>query len=303
MWGIGRFDDMAEFAERSLILGADAVEVNYQVYDEGFREIVSTGVAISSLHCCAPNPRKNGKSDLDRLNLSSTDEALRRHSVSRAYRTIDSALQVGAKSVIVHLGETSGLHGEENNLRTMAKQGLTNTDEYKSALEELLLARTGMIGPHLEAAERSLRTLSSHADAVGIRIGLENRLDIRDIPSLDEVGHMITQFGRRGVGYWHDVGHAVIQERLGMQGWRSGLERFPDHLIGLHVHDVRSLTDHLAPGVGDVDLQVLSTYISPGATVVGEFSSVNSEREVARGLTLMRACGLHAPACAPSRRA
>ena len=49
----------------------------------------------------------------------------------------------------------------------------------------------------------------------GVALGLENRLHHHEIPLPDEALALLAEYPPELVGYWHDVGHAEVQARLG----------------------------------------------------------------------------------------
>ena len=57
--------------------------------------------------------------------------------------------------------------------------------------------------------------------------------------------------------YWHDVGHAQINERLGIAPHLEFLQRYKSRMIGVHLHGMHETRDHLAPFDGDLDLNPL----------------------------------------------
>ena len=51
------------------------------------------------------------------------------------------------------------------------------------------------------------------------------------------------------VGYWHDVGHAQTLEHLSLCSHEEWLRRFAGQMVGVHLHDVVGVRDHLAAGL------------------------------------------------------
>src|SRR5665213_3329505 len=52
-------------------------------------------------------------------------------------------------------------------------------------------------------------------------------------------------------GYWHDVGHAEVLDRLGFIDRHDWLDTLGSRCIGAHLHDVSGIGDHSAPGDDD----------------------------------------------------
>ena len=123
----------------------------------------------------------------------------------------------------------------------------------------------------MRSVRRSLLELAEHAAQRGVRLGLENRLRYHDIPLPDELDELLDLGLGDVVGYWHDIGHAQVLEHLGFQTHEEWLRRFagPEgRLIGVHLHDVVGVTDHLAAGLGQVDWEMVAGYFPVGIKVV-----------------------------------
>lgn len=102
---------------------------------------------------------------------------------------------------------------------------------------------------------------------------------------------ILREFGHRGVGYWHDVGHAHTQEVLGLATPTQYLERYGDYLTGFHLHDARSTRDHLPPGEGEVEFASLRSYARPEHLRVFEVFSVQPEERLGQSLRYLEGLG------------
>lgn len=136
----------------------------------------------------------------------------------------------------------------------------------------------------MRSVRRSLMELAEHAAQNGIRLGLENRYHYPEIPLPDELEELLELGCGEVVGYWHDTGHAQVLQHLGFATHEEWLRRFGDQAIGVHLHDVIALKDHLPAGVGLVDWDMVAGNLPPGALRTCEFQSFNSRQEVVAGL-------------------
>ena len=117
----------------------------------------------------------------------------------------------------------------------------------------------------LAAARRSLAELVESAASHNIAIGLESRLHFHEIPSAEEAMALLEDYPPEQAGYWHDVGHWEVQGRLRLIDPRRWLSLVAPRMIGTHLHDVRGITDHRAPGNGDVDWSYIAAAVPPHA--------------------------------------
>ena len=145
---------------------------------------------------------------------------------------------------------------------------------------------------HLDAVFSSLETLLPEAERRGIRLGLENRYYFQEIPDFEEIGMILGRFRSKNMGYWHDVGHAQVQEHMGIARQRELLEAYGDDLIGVHLHDAVGLDDHLAPGQGDVDFDELRPFLKPTHIKILEVHPRVPKKNLMEGIRFIRDLGL-----------
>ncbi len=273
---------MAEFVCRAQALGFTHIEANAWISPRMLRELIETRVPISSIHSpCPAKPSSTGAPVSD-LSLSSLDEDERREAVSVAKQTIEAASSVAAAAVVLHMGEAPVDRSMQGELSALYTAGRAQTKEYSRVRDELIGRRTSLVAPFLEAAKQSLRELSEYGRERGLMLGLETRFNIREIPDVDEMAQLLNEAPDGPVGYWHDVGHAEVQQRLGICPHEEWLSRFKHKMIGIHLHDVRGISDHYAPGEGDVDWAMIAAHLTPRAVRVCEIGEWNDEERVRR---------------------
>ncbi len=240
---------------------------------------------VVSLHAPCPVPYPGGaRADY----LASAEEAQRVAAVDHTRRTIDAAEALGAGAVVVHLG-TIDLPVPQSAILGAMEDG---DPGWSGMLEEGLRDRRGLSARHLDRCMRSLEALAEHAAGSGVRIAPETRYEYNDIPDLEEFRTVLDAFGPRGVGYWHDVGHAHAQSVLGLAPPGAYLERFRDHLVGFHVHDAVGARDHYPPGEGEIGLAELRSYIEPHHICVVEVAARHTSDRVAASLGYLEGLGL-----------
>ncbi|MDO8691599.1 MAG: TIM barrel protein [Dehalococcoidia bacterium] len=292
MWGIGRYEHMAQFVEKTRDLGFTHVELNYQVTAEMLGQLqVCPSLAVSSVHSPCPGRVLPDGRWTYRLRMTSEDDEERLPALEAALASIDTAVAVKAPVVVLHVGSVPLEPGLEPRLREMYKGGQAGTGEFQEVREKLLADRNARKDRYIETALKNLRQLTSYASERGVRIGLESRYYFHEIPNLEETRLFLDEF-KDAVGYWHDAGHCENLARLGFAPHRDWLEAFSERMIGTHLHDIDILADHKAPGKGTLDLDSVARYIPPDAIRVCELSSVNTEEEVLAGLAVLTKAGI-----------
>ena len=299
MWAVQpRFErDLGAFLDRAQELGYEAVEINHSMTAEqagaimGYRKLPVTGV-----HAPAPLEKHPSAGWNRELNLAALDETERALSVQYHRASIELAVEAGTTQVIVHLGGAGGrgLPGERR-LRSMYDRRASLPTEWQNAIDDTLRERAAMVAPWLEQARRSLDEMAETAAARGVTLAIETRLYYHEIPLPSELATLLAPYPKEVAGYQHDVGHAEVQHRLGLTDRNAWFDELGPRLVGLHLHDVRGLTDHRAPGNGDVDFAWLAARIAaanPLAYRTFEIDQHESDADVARGLEILRAAGV-----------
>src|SRR5205823_3848057 len=137
-----------------------------------------------------------------------------------------------------------------------------------------------------------LRELVDHAAPLGIGIGIENRLHYHEIPNAAEAAELLAEYPPKQAGYWHDVGHAEVQARLGLVDKHLWLDTNGPRTLGTHLHDVDGLADHRAPGRGDVEWSYIRDGLPSGALRVFEINQSQAPDDVAAAIPFLRDRGV-----------
>jgi sugar phosphate isomerase/epimerase len=292
MWAKGRFDHMAEFAIKAKELGFTHVEANASISPQMLSELIEAAIPISSIHSPCPALLSSRGIPISSLSLSSLDESERIEAVSFTKETIDIAASVRARAVVLHMGEVPIDLSLQDRLYKLCAESHTQTKEYSQAKEEIIYQRISQSPPYLDAARKSLRELSQYSRQKGIMLGLETRFHLHEIPNMDEMAELLNEVPESLVGYWHDVGHAEVQQQLGFSLHEEWLSRFKDRLVGIHLHDILGISDHNAPGKGYMDWEMVAKYLPPGIVKVCEIGEWNDEEQMQGVVNLLHKKGI-----------
>jgi len=241
-------------------LGVGAIELSYRVSHTQLEEVVvglnRLNLRVSSIHnfCPTPNDGPTTRHVSNYYRLSSIDEVERQLAVKWTKAAIDTAQRVGAQVVVIHAGQVDCDDERSIKLFDLFTDGRKDTPAFADERGRILRLRDKQRAPFIEALERSLGELTGYANTKGVKIGLETRYYPLEIPNFDEIGYFLKKFDKSVVGYWHDVGHAEMNSRLGIKPHLDFLTFYQDRLIGVHIHGMLGRRDHLAPFEGDFDL-------------------------------------------------
>ena len=200
--------------------------------------------------------------------------------VSFAKKTMDLAANVSARAIVLHMGEVPIDLSLQDRLYKLRDGGYAQTKEYRQTKERLVHQRLSLALPMLMRRGRSLQELSKYSLQKGIMLGLETRFHFNEIPNMDEMAGLLGEVSEHLAGYWHDVGHAEVQQQLGFSLHEEWLSRFKDRMVGIHLHDIRGISDHHAPGNGNMNWEMIAKYLPQGIVRVCEIGEWNDEEQM-----------------------
>jgi len=254
-------------------------------------------IKITSLHNFCPLPLGVMHAAPNIYLLSSTDEAERERAIKQTLKTIEFAGQCQARAIVMHLGRVPMLWGsfepEWLNYTERLLKRVRGKQEMLAKYERLrfraISAREKRKGPYWKQVLKSLDKLVEHARQASVKLGIENRLLLEEIPNEAEFREIFERYDPNVVGYWHDVGHAHVRELLGVCTQEQMLELAGDRLLGIHIHDVGFVDeDHRPPSFGEVMFDRLRPYVRPDTIKVFEFSPKWRTEDVNQGIRYLR---------------
>jgi len=173
-------------------------------------------------------------------------------------------------------------------LRDYFNTGRIDSEEAQSFLNRKLEERDRIKPKYMDSLLFSIDRLIPIAEKQNIILGVENRYHYHELPGPDDFEILFSEFKGELLGYWHDTGHAHANEKLGIIPGGEMLQRYSDHLVGIHLHDAIGLDDHLAPGKGEIDFGVLRPFLEKDRPAVVELKPGTPDSEVSDGLRFVR---------------
>lgn len=291
-----RIDEGMRLLDELAALGFDGVELEYRVRPETLRQMGNRPgreIPVPSVHAFFPNPTQAGGegSGANAYLFSSLERDQREAAVRQGVATLEIAERLGARAVVVHLGRVPVDPGLLETYRRLECHPGPATPELLEAVAAVLAERERLRGPHLEALLRSVDRLNREAHRRGLLLGVENRFHPHEMPLHDEVGLLLKEFSGGAVRYWHDVGHALNHQRLGISTQQDWLEAYGGLTAGTHLHDIRGGRDHLAPGTGEADFAAILRHLPADAIRILEIRPTVPREEVLAARDLLRSLG------------
>lgn len=267
------------------------IELEYRISEATFQQMRSllrnSRLKVVSVHNFFPKPAAGEGAGGDFYMLSSLDQDERQRAVRWTRKTIEHAAELGARAVVLHCGRVK-MKRELKKLYAYYNSGQIGSKAAQDFISRKLAERKRLSPPHVECLLLSLESLSTYAAKNGVLLGLENRFYYDELPTLEDFGHIFSLLKGAPLGYWHDSGHARVNESLTILQPDSLLTCYADKLIGVHLHDAVELEDHLAPGTGEIKFQDLLNYLRRDTLKVIELKPQVKEPEVVRAIHHIR---------------
>ncbi len=270
--------------------GARGVELGYKITVDQLEQSVlllkELDLKVSSVHnfCPLPDDHLSSRHASNYYRLTSLDESERKLAVFWTQKSVDTALRVGAGVVVIHAGTVEMPEELSEKLFKSYKVSDEGAGAFEELREKFIKQRQAARGPYIDALIKSLTQLMQYAQDKNIKIGLETRYYPTEIPNSQEIGELLEKFHNKGLWYWHDVGHAEANDRLGIYNHQDCLKRYAQKLIGFHLHGVKILRDHQAPFQGDFDITRVYPFIKKHHIKVIESHASATREEISAAL-------------------
>jgi sugar phosphate isomerase/epimerase len=291
-WNSHRHTDGRALLREIRNLGFDYAELSHGIrisLVEGILQAVDAGeIKISSLHNFCPLPMGVSHASPNLFQFTAEAPRERAMALKCTLKTLDFAVRVKAPLVVLHMGSVE-MKDYTKKLEGLLEAGRKGTPKYDAVAMEASEKREARKEPYVERAYETLRQIVPEAEARGLRLGIENREALEEIPFESDFMFFFKEFASPAVTYWHDTGHAQIKENLGFIQHAMHLESLADRLAGFHIHDVRlPCRDHCPPGSGVIDFAALKPFVKPEHLKVFELSPVLKEEEVRTGVAHLK---------------
>ena len=251
----------------------------------GIMEAVDAGeIKISTLHNFCPLPMGVNHSAPNIFKFSAERDREREMALRYTLKTLEFATRVGAQLVVLHMGSVE-MKDYTHKLEKMLEAGEKGTPKYEKLCAEICEKREAKKEKFVERTYDTLRKFLPEAESRGIKLGVENREGLEEIPFESDYQFFFREFSSPAICYWHDTGHAQIKDNLGFISHAMHLESLASRLAGFHIHDVQfPARDHCQPGTGTVDFAALKPFVKPGHIKVFEFSPSLTPEQVKDGV-------------------
>ena len=287
-WNSQRHSDGREMVHEARALGFEYVELSHGTrlsLLEGAQQAVTAGeIKISSLHNFCPLPLGVMGPAPDYYLPSSRDEGERHSAVQHTLRTIDWAATLGARAVVLHLGRVA-MRNYTTRLLDLYADGKADTPRFQRLREKAMAVRDKKRQKHLDQVYRTLEMILPRALEAGVKLGMETRFGIEEIPDEQEAEQILMHFGTDAIMYWHDVGHAEVKEVLGLMNLEATLNRFRGRTAGMHLQDFAPpAEDHQPPGFGTFNFARLTPFVTDDMPLVWEIHPDWKAEQIVEGV-------------------
>jgi len=285
----GRFTDGEALLAALEGFDIAGIELEYRINEKIFHQmkplLMRSRLKVVSVHNFFPIPVvvKKSKGEGDLFLLSHPDREERLNAVKWTLRTIEHAHELESGVVVLHCGRVEMEPGIDK-LHKFYRSGPIESDEAQTFIANMIEYRDRKKPKHIDALLFSLDRLVTVAERYHVILALENRYHYHELPGTDDFLTIFNELDGAPLGYWHDTGHAHVNEVLSMGKADTLLNMNQDRLAGIHLHDAIGLDDHLPPGTGDIDFTKILTGLKPDAIKVIELKTGTGDSDIAAGI-------------------
>jgi len=287
-WNSHRHTDGRAMLREIRDLGFEYAELSHGIRISllpGIFEAVDAGeIKISTLHNFCPLPIGVNQANPNLFRFSSFDTRERENAWRYSLKTLETARRLNAKLVVLHLGSLD-MKDYTDKLIGMVAAGQQQTAKYEKLCAEAIDRRELKKEKHLRLVHEILGRLAAEAEGLGVKLGIENREALEEIPLESDFTLFLKEFSSPTICYWHDTGHAQIKENLGFIHHAMHLGSLAHRLAGFHIHDVQfPARDHCPPGSGMINFDSLKTMVKPEHIKVFELNPGVAVEELKQGV-------------------
>lgn len=236
-------------------------------------------ILVEGVHnfCPAPIDVQGDAPDAYRFTSHRPEE--RERAMRLSMETLLVAARLGARYVVLHMGEVELFRGHESTrrLQRLVRHGYGGSVEYAHLKGEYVRRRMKLAPLYYERAREALHKLAVKAAELNLVLGVEGRSHFEQVPGELEMPRLLAEFADNPhVRYWHDFGHIQRKHNLLLLNHEQYLRNLKPYIFGAHVNDVQwPQRDHRAPFQGgDVDFDsLLPRYFSQSMPLTWELSS------------------------------
>ncbi|MEK7685902.1 MAG: sugar phosphate isomerase/epimerase [Verrucomicrobiota bacterium] len=292
-WNSNRHTDGRAMLREIRDLGFEYAELSHGIRISllpGVLDAVDAGeIKISTLHNFCPLPIGVNHAAPNLFKFSSPDQRERDNAWRHSLKTVETAARLKAQLVVIHMG-CIDMKDYTDKLIDLVERGEKESPKYEKLCQEAMNKREQKKEKYVEFAYEMLRRLAEEAARLGLKLGIENREGLEEIPLESDFTLFFKEFPDPTVCYWHDTGHAQIKHNLGFIDHAMHLESLADRLYGFHIHDVRfPAMDHCPPGSGTVDFAALKPFVKPEHIKVFELHPAVPVEELQQGVAYVKA--------------
>ena len=256
MWNALKQPDGAALFDELKDLGFEKLELSRHLTLDQVEQLkpylhVNPPCSIHNFCPILPGTSQAG-AEQDKILLSSLNADERKEAVRRTIQTMELAAELETPIVVLHLGEVD-TYDRSYLMVDLYNYGEREFEAFHQKVTEATEWRKRKEEKHRDAVLRSLDELNERALRMELCIAIENRPHYYQIPNFDEIELLFEEFYGSPMRYWHDIGHAARQEKLGVCWADKWLAQYSEHLVGVNLHDLQGLEAYHPPGTGDLE--------------------------------------------------
>jgi len=297
-WNSSRHEKCGDLIDEIKAIGFEAVELGYNLTADQAAEIKAVAdqgdIDIDSVHAYCPVPIEAPHGYPELHLLASLDEDERVMARIMVEKTLNFTAEIGAKAIVLHAGRIF-LKSLFSNINTYTLADATGAaggndgEHYLKLLKKAVKRRQARARRYFDGFCLSLDTILPQFEELGITLCLENLPSIEAFPDMQEMLMLKARYDTPALAYWHDIGHGQVREFFGWERHDEVVNTLLGVTRGCHIHDARPLlNDHLPPGRGAVDFDMLRGFTDDRIIKVFEPSRDVTPEDLGKSLRFVR---------------
>ena len=276
-WNVSRHREGEAIISEIRDLGFDTVELGPGLSVAQLHGIRGAfrggGFRVISVHNFCPMPVEVLQDNPDCYEFTSHRPQERDRARKLTRSTMDTALEFGARFIVLHLGRILPMKGTTDTLLEGLQSQGKASKQYNRTKLSVLRKRESAAHVYLKRTVAALEPLVEEAAKMDLTLVVENRSDFEAIPTERELLALLQRFDSPHLRYWHDFGHAQMRENLGLLDHAQWLEQIAPYAVGAHLQDAQwPDKDHLIPFEGEIPFTRLVPILPSSLAYVMELS-------------------------------
>jgi len=262
---------MSDILYKVAELGFEYVELGHSIpvvaCEEIFDCLNKNVIKVSSCHNFCPLPPYAAGPSPNLFSPSTSSIIESKSWIRHTKNSVNFASAVNAKALVCHCGSLTHFFKPLDSeilkfYETHSSDELVDHLPFELVKKPFIKKSAKRALTQYKYLKKNLETIKELLVEKGIKIGIENREGVSEIPLDWNVEELFKKTDDLGFVYaWIDTGHIMRKKQMHLIDPEEYVEKFSERIIGWHIQDCDANgRDHIALGKGVIDFKKLSKF-------------------------------------------